>query len=101
MRKDNVITVKEEIQVGEYILEKGDKIRVIQERSDWYYQAILDPKSTDIRRIKSYLNSAIGKGEYSIEDRGGENVLNFTQRGWSKVEFFIQPMALEVKEYDG
>lgn len=34
-QKDNVITVKEETKIGDYILEKGDKIEVLKEVSSF------------------------------------------------------------------
>ena len=69
--KNEIIEIKEEITIGEVVLEEGDRIKVLSERSDDCLRATFEIEGTVSgggRFTGEHLSGAIGSGYYGDLD---------------------------------
>lgn len=84
--KDTVLTIDEEVTVGDYILEKGDRIRVLNEEL-----------TSDVVDYYQFAASALINGDYSgLEDEDEEMVNAF--ESWIKKEYGPEAHVADVSE---
>lgn len=99
----NIIEIKEEVKVGDVILEEGDRIKVLKEfypdDDMYYFHATIDSDYHDIDKISSYLRRVLGWDAYDEDERGPYITYSFTPKDWKKVKSFIEPLSDEVNEY--
>ena len=97
MKKKNIIKIKEETQIGDYVLEKGDKIKVLKEQLNRAVQDALnsfisekiEDIATDIRTewVDQFDEFLVGQGtDYDLGEDDVEEIITIMERMADRVE---------------
>ena len=117
-QNENVITLPEDVTIDlgdrEVILEKGDKVRVLNEEDlvddldgdyslsldEWYVHVEIDPDYHDIDSIRKTLNKTIGWDNYNDTPTStGFVQFSFVPRDWERLKGLLAPIAEVIEGY--